>query len=269
MAKKKSKLPWIIAGVLVFLLLGGGALAGLFFFVVKPKLDAMNAQRNPPTRPLENTNVSTPTPASTVEASTPAPTPEDNYVPPPGSVQFVNSKDKLDGVLAEHFFDFSFYYPKTWAADPKAGVAGATNFVKVERRLPPDFTQENFVVRWYPSSGTLAGDLQSLPKKVEEFSNSLAKSFPEYRKVSEGATKVNSMDAYEFRWEGLSKGTEKGDLHLWGRVIFLPSGKEGDTTGAILSIFTTSLAPELSSVEDVGVHGEAPVVLDSFRFGKK
>jgi len=267
-AKKKSKLPLIIAGVLVFLLLGAGALAALFFFVVKPRLDEMNAQHNP-NRPIENTNVAVPTPSSTVEASTPTPAPADNYVPPPGTVQFVNSKDKLDGVLADHYFDFSFYYPKTWAPDPRAGVAGATNFVKVERRIPPDFTQENFVVRWYPSSGTLAGDLQTLPQKVEEFSNSLAKSFPEYRKVSEGATKVNSMDAYEFRWQGLSKGTEKGDLRLWGRVIFLPSGKEGDTTGAVLSIFTTSLAPELSSVEDVGTQGEAPVILDSFRFGKK
>jgi hypothetical protein len=266
-AKKKSKLPWIIAGVLIFLLLGGGALAGVFFFVVKPKLDEMAAERNP-NRPLENTNLSTPTPASTVE-STPVPTPEDTFVPPPGTVQFVNSKDKLDGVLADHYFDFSFYYPKGWQSDPKAGVAGATNFVKVERRIPPDFTQENFVVRWYPSTGTLAGDLQDLPTRVEEFSSSLAKSFPEYRKVSEGATKVNSMDAYEFRWEGLSKGTEKGDLRLWGRVIFLPSGKQGDTTGAILSMFTTSLAPELSSVEDVGQHGEAPVILESFRFGKK
>jgi hypothetical protein len=34
-------------------------------------------------------------------------------------------------------------------------------------------------------------------------------------------------------------------------------------------MFTTSLAPELSSVEDVGTKGEAPVILDSFRFGKK
>jgi len=267
-AKKKSKLPWIIAGVLIFLLLGGGALAGLFFFVVKPRLDEMNAQRNPNRTP-ENTNVAVPTPSSTVEASTPTPTPEDNYVPPPGTVQFVNSKDKLDGVLAEHYFDFSFYYPKAWHVDPKAGVAGAANFVVVERRIPPDFTQESFVVRWYASSGTLAGDLQSLPKKVEDFSANLAKTLPEYRKVSEGPTKVNSMDAYEFRWEGLSKGTEKGDLHLWGRVIFLPTGKEGDATGAILSMLTTSLAPELSSVEDVGTQGEAPVILDSFRFGKK
>jgi hypothetical protein len=261
-------MPWIIAGVLVFLLLGGGVLAGVFFFVVKPRLDQMTAERNP-TGPTASPVVSTPTPASTVESPTPAPTVEDNYVPPPGAVQFVNSKDKLDGTLAEHYFDFSFYYPKNWQSDPKAGVAGATNFVKVERRLPPDFTQENFVVRWYPSSGTFLGDLKSFPEKVEEFSNSLAKSFPEYQKVSDGPTKVNSMDAYEFRWKGLSKGTEKGDLQLWGRVIFLPTGKAGDSTGAILSMFTTSLAPELSSVEDVGQHGEAPVILDSFRFGKK
>jgi len=267
-AKKKSKMPWIIAGVLLFLLFGGAALAGVFFFVIKPRLDEMSAQRNS-NRPVENVNVSTPTPASTVTAPSPAPTVEDNYVPPPGTVQFVNSKDKLDGALADHYFDFSFYYPKTWRTDPKAGVPGATNFVIVERRIPPDFTQENFVVRWYPSSGTLAGDLGTLPQKAEEFSATLAKSIPEYRKVTEGATKVNSMDAYEFRWEGMSKGTEKGDLHLWGRVIFLPTGKEGDATGAILSMLTTSLAPELSSVEDVGQHGEAPVILDSFRFGKK
>jgi hypothetical protein len=77
------------------------------------------------------------------------------------------------------------------------------------------------------------------------------------------------MDGYEFRWEGLSRGTEKGDLHLWGRVIFVPTGNQGDTTGATLSMFTTSLAPELSSVEDVGTQGEAPVILDSFRFGNK
>ncbi len=122
---------------------------------------------------------------------------------------------------------------------------------------------------WYTSTGTFVGDLPSYPQRVKEFSNSLAKIIPDYRKVSEGPTKVNSMDGYEFRWEGLSKGTERGDLKLWGRVIFLPTGKEGDTTGATLSMLCTSLAPELSSVEDVGERGEAPVILESFRFGKK
>jgi hypothetical protein len=264
-AKKKSKVPLIIGALLVLLLLGGGALAGLFFFVIKPKLDEMAAQQNRE-RPA-NVNLSTPTPASTVE--TPTPTPEETYVPPAGTVQFVNSNDKLDGKLADHYIDFSFYYPEKWARDPKAGVAGATNFVKVDRMLPPNFTQENFAVGWYTSTGTFVSDLPSYPDRVTEISNSLAKIIPDYKKVSEGPTKVNSMDAYEFRWEGLSKGTDRGDLNLWGRVIFLPTGKEGDTTGATLSMLCTNLAGELSSVEDVGTKGEAPVILDSFRFGKK
>jgi hypothetical protein len=264
-AKKKSKVPLIIGALVLLLLLGGGALAGLFFFVVKPKLDEMAAQQNRE-RPA-NVNLSTPTPASTVE--TPTPTPEETYVPPAGTVQFVNSNDKLDGKLADHYIDFSFYYPEKWARDPKAGVAGATNFVKVDRMLPPNFTQENFAVGWYTSTGTFVSDLPSYPDRVTEISNSLAKIIPDYKKVSEGPTKVNSMDAYEFRWEGLSKGTDRGDLNLWGRVIFLPTGKEGDTTGATLSMLCTNLAGELSSVEDVGTKGEAPVILDSFRFGKK
>ena len=252
----------------MFLLLGGGVLAGAFFLLVKPRLDDMSAQRNVE-RSSENINVSTPTPASSVEAPSPTPPPEDTYVPPAGTVQFVNSNDNLDGKLAEHYLDFSFYYPESWARDPKAGVAGASNFVKVDRMLPPDFTQENFAVGWYTSSGTYEGDLPSFPRRVQEFSNTLAKIIPEYRKVSEGATTVNSLQGYEFRWQGLSKATERGDIQLWGRVIFLPTGEQGDTAGATLTMLTTSLAPELSSVADVGERGEVPVILESFRFGKK
>ena len=122
---------------------------------------------------------------------------------------------------------------------------------------------------WYTSTGTFVGDLPSYPQRAEEYSNSLAKRIPEYKKISEGPTKVNSMEGYEFRWEGLSKGTDRGDLKLWGRVIFLPTGTEGDTTGATLTMLTTSLAGELSSVQDVGTRGEMPVILDSFRFGKQ
>jgi hypothetical protein len=264
-APKKSKMPWIIAGVLVVLLLGGGALAAAFFLVVKPRLDEMSARNADRSTPP--VTVSTPTPAPSVEA--PSPSPEDTFQPPAGTVQFANASDKLDGKLAEHYFDFSFYYPQSWTRDPKAGVAGATNFVKVDKTLPPDFTQENFAVGWYTSTGTFVGDMQTFPERVDEFSKSLAKIIPDYRKVSEGPTKVNSMQGYEFRWEGLSKGTDRGDLKLWGRVIFLPTGKEGDTAGATLSMLTTSLAPDLSSVEDVGERGEAPVILESFRFGKK
>ena len=65
----------------------------------------------------------------------------------------------------------------------------------------------------------------------------------------------------------MSRSTAKGDLKLWGRVIFVPpvdSGKNGVT----LLMLATSLAPELKTVNDVGVKGELPMMLQSFRFEK-
>jgi hypothetical protein len=265
-AKKGSKMPLIIAVVLLVLLLGGGGLAALFFFVVKPKLDERTAQRNPEV-PVSSpsASVATPTPAPSPSPSVPT----DTFVPPADAVQFVNSNATLDGRLAEHYLDFSFYYPKGWAKDPKSGVKGATNFILVERALPSKETQENVAVSWYNSTGTFAGDLPNYAKRVEEVSALLAKQFDGYEKISEGRTKVNSLDAFEFRWKASAELPTRGPVDLFGRVIFIPTGNEGDATGATLLMFSTSLAPELGSVEDMGTKGQAPLILESFRFGKK
>ena len=128
-------------------------------------------------------------------------TTEDTEVPflaPPGTTKFANATTNLDGKLAEHYIDFSFYYPDAWQTDKKAGVAGASNFVKVERRLPPDFTQENFAVGWYTSKGSFEADSPTFPRLVELLGTSLSSSFPEYRKVSEGPTKVNYLPGVNF-----------------------------------------------------------------------
>jgi hypothetical protein len=260
-AKKKSKLPLIVGILLVLLVLGVGAVAAVFFLVIKPRLNEVRPApvASAPTK-KENTN-------SNTSVAVEQPKTEPEFVAPPNTVKFENSNAAVDGKLAEHYFDFSFYYPSEWTVVPK--TPSGASFIKVERRLPPDFTQENFAVGWYDNSkGTFAADEAGFPQRVEDLSTRLAKALPEYRKVSEGPTKVNSLDAYEFRFVSLSKGTEKGDLQLWGRVIFLPRG-EGETTGAILSMLTTSLAPELTGVDDVGQKGQLPVVLESFRFGKK
>lgn len=268
MPPKKSKLPLVLGILAVLLVLGVGGLVAAFFLVIKPRLDA---KAEPPVMvrptPAENinTNENTNTATNTNSETKPA---EPEYVPPPDTMKFTNSAAKLDGKLAEHYFDFSFYYPNGWEPDPKAGVSGASNFAKVERRLPPDFTQENFAVGWYTSKGTFAEDNSNFPALVEVLGNSLAKTIPEYQKVSEGPTRINSLDGYEFRFEGLSKTPDKGDIHIWGRVVFLPSGVAGDSTGATLVMLTTSLAPELSGIDDVGSKGQMPVILESFRFNK-
>ena len=268
--KKKSKLPLILGILVVLLLLGGGVLGAGYFFVLRPML-ARRTTIEPQPSPAP---VQTPTPTVAVtpndvgqkEANVPPEPPP--YSAPADAVEFVNSKDNLDGKLAEHYVDFSFYYPNRWQKDPGAGVPGAANFAKVERRLPPDFTQENFAVGWYSSAGSAEADHPVFPSLAAKLSAQFEKTFPGYTKVSERETKVGVYDAYEFRFEGMSRNTSKGDLKIWGRLIFLPP-VDGGKNGVTLLMLATSLAPELKSVDDVGVKGELPMMLASFRFGKK
>ena len=267
-AAKKSKLP-LVFGILavLFVLVVGVAAAG--YFVVWPMLTKRTAVSRVEPQPqpsIEPTPKSEPTPdpgKTNPPANEPPP-----YAPPANAVQFVNSHENLAGKLAEHYVDFSFYYPRGWQKDPTAGVPGATNFAKVERRIPPDFTQENFAVGSYLSAGSTESDRAVFHTLAENLSLQFEKKFPEYRKVSEGVTKAGVYDGYEFRFEGMSRNTAKGDLKLWGRVIFVPP-VDGSKNGVTLLMLATSLAPELKTVDDVGVKGELPMLLESFRFGKK
>ncbi len=261
--RKKSKLPLILGILAILMIFGVGAVVAAFFLVIKPRLDQPNGEPPVVTRETPTENVNTNTNANT---NTSEPTPETTeFVPPPDTAKFTNALANLDGKLADHYFDFSFYYPNSWEPDPKAGVPGATTFAKVERKMPPEFG-ENFAVGWYNSNGTFADDEAKFPELVENLEATISRSLPEYRQVSKGPTKINSLDGYEFRFESVSKGSDRGDIQLWGRVVFLPTGVSG--SGATLVMLATSLAPELSGVDDVGVRGQMPVILESFRFGK-
>jgi hypothetical protein len=190
------------------------------------------------------------------------------FIAPPNSIEFVNSKDNLNGKLAEHYADFSFYYPEDWVKDAAAGIPGSRNFVKVERRLPPDFTQESFAVGTYASTGAETRDREAYPRLMEAQNAEFAKTVPGYVRVSEGAAKVGVYNGYELRFQGLSRNTAKGDIKIWGRVVFLPP-PGGGKNGVTLLMLATSLAPELKSVDDLGEKGELPMILKSFRFGTK
>src|SRR5262249_398323 len=103
---------------------------------------------------------------------------------------------------------------------------------------------------------------------VEQQSAQFAKEYPEYRKTSEGPTKAGTYDGYEFRFQGVYRNTDQGDVKIWGRVIFVPP-VDGSKNGVTLLMLASSLAPEVKSVNDVGVKGELPMMIESFRFGKK
>jgi hypothetical protein len=264
-APKKSKLGLVLAvgGVIVLLLLIGGGVGAYFIFIRNkmPKDDGGGVVAVDPTlNSNRNANVNpSPSPTQSVKAQE----------APPGSIKFENSKETIDGKLADHYVDFYFYYPQSWQKSPKAGVPGAANFVEVERRLPPDLTQEDLAVSWYDSKGTVEADLAGrLPDLIKAQDANYAKSLPEYQKVSEGKTTVNGIEGYEFRFKAISQAADGSDLNIWGRVVYLPPGDETSTKGVTLYMLTTSLAPELQGLDDVGVKGELPMILNSFTLGK-
>ena len=268
-AKKSSRAP-LIVGLVVLVLLGG--LAAWYFLVYKKGETGAGVNTNANANTTASTNTNTNTGANTNANTTANTNASSTPVPPgPNETQFVNTSANLDGKLAENYSDFSFNYPSGWEKDPKAGVAGASNFVKVERRLPPDFTQENFAVSWYESTGTYESDEREdvFQKLVASWKSRLSKNFPEFEALSDGPTTVNGIKGYELRFQSVSRGTEKGDITLWGRVVFLPPGAEGKKNGTQLLMLTTSLAPELTSSDDVGVKGQLPVILNSFKMGSK
>jgi len=264
---KKSKMPLVLGILAVLLVLGVGVLGVAYFFVVKPMLAERRAVVTEPTpSPAKEPNIQT-TPGNLGNNNPTVPEPP-AYSPPADAIEFVNSKTNLDGKLSEHYVDFSFYYPERWEKDPTAGVPGARNFVQVERRLPPSYTQENLAVGWYSSAGSAEADRSVFPRLAENLSSQFAKTIGDYRKVSEGQAKVGPYEGYEFRFEGLSQQTDKGQFKIWGRAIFLPP-VDGSNNGVTLLMLATSLAPELKGVDDVGRKGELPMMLESFRFGKK
>jgi flagellar basal body-associated protein FliL len=267
LGKKSSKLPWILGVVAVLLLLGLGAGGVLLWFITgKGEKSRTGTTINTTGDEKANTNANQGGNDNTATAQA-SPT-ATAVQPPPNSTQFVNTRRNLNSLLTEHYADFSFYYPRSWELDTKAGSEGSSNFVKVERKLPPDFTQENFAVGYYESNGTVEADRPVYPSLVRSFDSKLSAAFPEYRKVSEGETKINSLSGYEFRFQSISRGTEKGDITIWGRVVFLPPGTEGDKRGVTLLMLATSVAPELTSIDDVGVRGELPVILNTFKLGQ-
>lgn len=271
-AKKSGNLVWILVGTALVLLVLVGAIGAVGYFYLKrkaPTADPGVVNVNPPQDANANATVSPDPNANANATSSPevANTPPP-VEPPPNSVKFENSATNLSGVLAEHYVDFSLYYPQSWKIDPSAGVPGATNFFEVARKLNADSLQESFNASWYESSGTMEKDMENFPSIVDNFSSRLAKTLPNYQKVSDGPTEVNALRAYEFRFQGHATGTAQGDFDYWGRVIFIPPGTDGAKNGVRILLLTYSFAPEITGVDDVGVKGELPMLLRTFRIGK-
>lgn len=171
----------------------------------------------------------------------------------PNQTRYVNSRSGFSGKLADNYVDFSFDYPNDWKR-----VTDNSNFVKFEKKTSGGDTIENFAVGW------VSGPASMMPQFAQQLSDQSAKGFPEYKKVSEGETKIGAYDGYEFRFSS-HMSTAEGEADIWGRIVLLPS--EAGRKGVALVMLASSKSTDVHGPEDVGEKGELPIILNSFRLG--
>ncbi len=187
---------------------------------------------------------------------------------PPNTEFYQNSKQNLKGELAKHFVGFSMYYPKDWKVNGPQEGSGSNargKFIDVSRETPDGRPKEQMLVSYYPSEGTYSKDADKFPQLVREANETLKKIVPNYQVLSEGEIKVNGgWRAYEVKFQGGGTRPSGEKIVLWGRRLFIPAARPGVHDGFEITMLATSLAADIRSVDDVGVHGELAAILDSF-----
>jgi len=177
---------------------------------------------------------------------------------------FVNARDNARApALAAHFVAFSFDYPSTWTLDPRTGSPTASNFVKVARRDAEQTELESVAVGSFHGPGAGPVEPALLPALLDDLESQAAAGFRAYRRVDAGAVTIDGRPARQIRFTaaGFAGGRP---LRVFGRIILLP-GPSAD--GVVLLLQATDASRDFRSVEDVGVAGQTPVVLRSFRLG--
>ena len=186
--------------------------------------------------------------------------------------KFVNKRENLNEELTRKFVQFSFDYPESWRVSPDAGTVKATDFVNLHRvgANAPEHPE-------YISISTFEADCTSLDDKkmtddlTKAFTQLVetvySKVFSEVKVLPSKRTAVGNYDAFEIPFQGFSNIESAEKVPVWGRIVVVPGvvKRDSSTYGVTMVMFATPYAPEIKSHSDVGVKGELPVILKSFR----
>jgi hypothetical protein len=175
-------------------------------------------------------------------------------------VHYANSREGRTGNLADHYVDFSFDYPKDWTI--KTQDPDNINFVTVERSSDGK-TYENLNVGYFTPAPTEEQNQQLYRQVLGQIEGQFSQQFRDFRKVTDGPTKIGSYDAHHALYDGWVQ-VDGQRVNVFVRAAFIAA--PGGGKGVSMMMIGTSLNPELEEADDLGTKAELPVVLESFRF---
>ncbi len=261
-AKNKTLLYVGIGGGCLLLLLVVLAAGGIaFYFMTKAKKVArVPAPPVPLEQPEEPVAPPAPAPAPPALPAPPAPAPA--RAEPFNTKIFVNSREGLDKFLGDNYLAALFAYPGTWTMNTDVRKEGRA-FVRVQRPTSDaDPTTESFQIgAWARDPKT--SDQDTMKRIAEKISDAFAKSMENYRELAFAPTRVGLYEGMELRFSSLPSA----GAPLWGRVIFFPRQTQDQQQAPILTLLAAGNSSVIRSVDDVGVKGEMPLVLNTLRWG--
>jgi serine/threonine protein kinase len=245
-----------VAGLIVFLFVWYYFLSRPAEIVQVPVAGDQNVENT--TNP--DTNIIQGNPSPAVEIETP---PLKRIVPqPPNTLYFENSKQNLSAEMAKNFLGFSIYYPKDWVK-----TSDENNFLDVGKNSPDGFALKKVIITRYPSKGTFNADRALFPALKEKSDGDLQKApLTIYQVISAGETTIQNgrWKVYEVKFQGGLPGADGKELSLWGRRFWIPVQRPGMKNGFVITILATSLAQDVSSVDDIIANEELRQILETF-----
>jgi hypothetical protein len=252
-------------GCLVLLLIVVGVLVvgGLFFArkvqteLAKPGPTRVDyAEPSPAPEPAPQPE-RLPSPAPVPQRQVEKPAPHETAI-------FVNRKEGLESFLAKNYFDAIFAYPKNWTMEQDVRGQGR-GFIRVTRQTTTEQPHaENFQVGVWQRNPS-ASDAETIKSLAQRIGSAMGSTMNNFREFPLTSTQAGMYQATEWRFEGLTK---EDNVPLWGRVLFLPPQDRSQPGAPLLTLIcggTTS--PEVRSSAEVGVKGEMPLMLNTFRWG--
>lgn len=258
-------LPAILGGTLLLLLVLGGI--GGYFWMRDRGGSSASSQRS-----SSSNTVTTPAGSPSATGRTAGGT-DRPVVPGARTQRFVNSPDGLDGKRASNYADFSFEYPANWKLRKGREAQYDTNFVEIGNEVVDAKGQRNVIETFnvgylQAAGGGPAETLALAPTLFAQLEPQIAKGFPNYRKISQGRTKLGPYEAYELRAQALLPGEPgKSGNDVWLRIVLIPPPAKGQN-GVSLFMISTSLAEGMRGIDDVGAKGGTATIANSFRLGK-
>ena len=258
-----SEKGWLSTILYALVLLGliAATIWAITYFMNRPEPTSNVAvetkERDPEANPTFNENLDK---NSAVEGEIETPPPAREIAPPPNSTYFENSKQNLSKNLVKNYRGFSLYYPDKWVKRDSD-----SNFVDISKPDEDGFPKEQMLITHYPSKGTYRADKELLPKLVAKSNASLRKEIAKFEVVSEKETELNNgWRTHVVKFKGKTDFKDRKNFEIWGKRIWIPAARPGETTGFVITMIATSLSEKIESLDDVGNKGDLGDILYTF-----